>query len=105
MKSERRRHVRVPGPFHASARLPGRELPVRIVNLSEGGCYIEGDQLPANCRQVELAISFPSGTSIVLTGETLLNRQGGCAVLFDDPSDAVLARFERIMNDLRARLS
>lgn len=105
MKTERRRHVRVPGPFNASARLPGREVPVRIMNLSEGGCYIEGDQLPANCRQIELAISFPSGGSVVLTGETLLNRNGGCAVLFDDPSDADLARFERIMSELRSRIS
>lgn len=105
MNPERRRHVRIPGPFHAAAHLPGGDVPVRILNLSEGGCYIEGAHLPAEGGPVELTISFPSGSSIVLSGETLLNRSDGCAVLFDDPSATVLARFGRIMNDLREKLS
>lgn len=102
MKTERRQHVRVPGPFSASLRLQGRNVPVRILNLSEGGCYVEGGAPPPGGKSVVFEISFPTAGSLVVSGEALLTRSDGYAVLFGGMTDANYSKLERIINNLRS---
>jgi hypothetical protein len=100
-KGERRRHIRIPGPLTA-ARVGDDEAPVQIVDLSEGGCFIEsGDGHPELGRPIELKISFPSGHTVVVQGETLYARPGGYAVLFNRMSKATYLELERAVASVR----
>ncbi|HEY7287456.1 MAG TPA: PilZ domain-containing protein [Vicinamibacterales bacterium] len=101
MKVERRRHIRVPGPFTA-VRI-GDRASVRIVDLSEGGCFIEsaGNHPPIG-GPIELKISFPDGESILVRGETIYVRPGGYAVLFEGQPETTYRELERAVDRIRS---
>jgi len=100
-KVERRRHIRIPGPLVA-LRVGDAEGPVQIVNLSEGGCFIESAEgHPEIGHPIELKIVFPNGHSIVVQGETLYARPGGYAVLFNRMSKATYVELEHAVAGIR----
>ncbi|MGE3508310.1 MAG: PilZ domain-containing protein [Vicinamibacterales bacterium] len=90
MQIERRRHIRVPGPFTAAVRVGNRTATARVLNLSEGGCYVEGvSAAPAAGCSVTLAIALPNASTLTVTGEASFRRPDGYAVLFPDLTDQV----------------
>jgi hypothetical protein len=100
-KGERRRHIRIPGPLTAS-RVGYDEAVIKIVDLSEGGCFIESaDGHPELGRPIDLKISFPSGHTVVVQGETLYARPGGYAVLFNRMSKATYLQLEHAVASVR----
>ena len=62
MKPERRRNIRVPGPFMAWLGDSSANS-VRIMDLSEGGCFIHwpGEPPPMG-RPLSLKVTFPDGS-------------------------------------------
>ena len=77
-------------------------MPVRIMDLSEGGCYIESAEEQPLGKSVILKISLPDGASLVVEGEILYLRPGtGYAVLFNGMADAGRADLERALARLR----
>jgi hypothetical protein len=106
MKSERRRHIRVPGPFEAN-RVGAPESPLKISNLSEGGCFVasreDGLQPGEPCA---LRVTLPGGETLALAGEVLYVRPGvGFAVLFTQLQADTYTRLERAMAALRRKHS
>jgi hypothetical protein len=104
MRQERRKTIRVPGPFTASMTLG--EAPaamVRIMDLSEGGCFIRSsDEPPPLGRPLTLNVTFPDGATLALTGEALYTRPGeGYVVLFNGLSKATYSDLERTVERLR----
>ena len=82
--ADQRQHVRVPGPFDG-ARVGIIETPVRIYDLSEGGCFVTAlyDARPG--AVIELKIELPQEGCIRVAGEVLYNRHGfGFAVQFTE---------------------
>src|ERR1700730_9713443 len=74
MRRERRRHIRVPGPF-AGWHMGVPSAPVRIMDLSEGGCFIDSLEAPPSIgHRLVLKIDFPGDASLTLEGETLYVR-------------------------------
>jgi hypothetical protein len=101
-KVERRRYIRVPGPFTA-LQVGKHDTPVRIVNLSEGGCSVESSGTPPPIGEsVVLRISFPDQTSLVVRGEIVYTRPGiGYGVLFSGLSEGTYAELERAVARIR----
>jgi hypothetical protein len=101
MRNERRRNIRIPGPFTASLG-DGPHDTVRIMDLSEGGCFIHAPgEAPALGRQLVLTLTL-SRSTFKLTGEILYVRPGeGYAVLFAGLSEKTYAGLERAIAQLR----
>jgi hypothetical protein len=79
---ERRRHVRVRGPFDGR-RIGALVTPVQIYDLSEGGCFVDSPYEQPLGTIVVLDIELPGEGWIRLTGETLHVRPDfGFAVRF-----------------------
>jgi hypothetical protein len=84
---DNRQHIRVPGPFDGK-RLGLLETPVRIYDLSEGGCFVTSlyDEKPG--EQLTIKIQLPSVGWVTVEGETLYNRPDfGFAVRFTTVSE------------------
>jgi hypothetical protein len=72
MGVEQRRYPRVAGPFDAVRVSSGFELPVRIYNLSEGGCFITSEhEASAVGKSVVLKIDMPHVGWLTVRGEVL----------------------------------
>ncbi len=95
MSDNRRRHVRVTGPFDGK-RISLIDTPVQIYDLSEGGCFVNSMQEQKEGREVELEIDLPSEGPIRVMAQTLYSRPGfGFAARFtqiDEASQSSLAR-------------
>ena len=79
---DQRQHIRVPGPFDG-ARVGIIETPVRIYDLSEGGCFVTALYEARAGTEIDLKIDLPQEGTIRVTGEVLYNRHGfGFAVRF-----------------------
>jgi hypothetical protein len=103
MGSERRKHVRVAGPFDG-VRLGMVEMPVRIYDISEGGCFVNS-LLPAPDagRRIALQIDLPGEGSISLEARVLYAKpEYGFAVSFEDVPAGVMERLERALMRLRS---
>jgi c-di-GMP-binding flagellar brake protein YcgR len=91
----KRRNPRGSGPFEAR-RLGALELPLRIHDLSLGGCLIESYQEASVGRPMELEIELPQEGWITLQAEVLYVRENfGYAVKFvsmDEQARVKLAR-------------
>lgn len=95
MSDNRRRHVRVTGPFDGK-RISLIDTPVQIYDLSEGGCFVNSMQEQKEGREVELEIQLPTEGPIRVIAQTLYSRPGfGFAARFtqiDEDSQSSLAR-------------
>ncbi len=103
MSQERRGHRRVAGPFDGR-RIGALETPVRIYDLSEGGCFITSFHDTEKGRQFTLKIDLPYEGWITVKAETLYGKPGfGFAVRFTEVSEDSRVRLDRGLEKLRAR--
>ena len=96
----RRRHVRVLRPF--DGRFGLFDTPVRLYDLSEGGCFI----LSLSDREIGhrfvLNLDLPDAESVTVTAEVLYKRPPfGFAVRFVDPPQDVAVRLHRALETIR----
>lgn len=100
---DRRVHDRVDGPFDGR-RIAELETPVRIWNLSEGGCFVNSMFEQARGAELVLAIDLPGEGAITVRAEALYHRpEFGFAVRFTAMSAEMRARLGRALHNLRAR--
>ncbi|OFW17651.1 MAG: hypothetical protein A3H97_13565 [Acidobacteria bacterium RIFCSPLOWO2_02_FULL_65_29] len=100
---DRRLHDRVTGPFDGR-RVNALETPVRIFDLSEGGCFVNSlhDQQPD--VHFVLQIELPYEGRVTLTARTLYRKPGfGFAVCFTEVTDEGLTRLRRTVERLKRR--
>lgn len=101
MGRERRKHVRVTGPFDGF-RVGAFDMPVQIYNLSEGGCFVIASHDPPEIgRRFMLRIDLPDEGSITVHGETLHAQiDFGYSVQFMDLSDDMRQQLQRLVHRL-----
>jgi CheY-like chemotaxis protein len=102
---EKRRHVRVAGPFDGF-RVGALNTPVRIYDLSEGGCFVNSvHAAPAPGRPLVLKIDLPDEGWIYLTCEAVYAKpEFGFAVAFVDVPAEASDRLRRGLLRLRGLL-
>jgi hypothetical protein len=94
---DRRASERVPGPFDAW-RVGVLETPVRIYDISLGGCFVHAMHEQDPGVVVMLKIQLPGADCIEAKAETLYRRPGfGFGVKFVDLSDEMRARLVRAL--------
>ena len=87
MDEDLRQHPRVPGPFDGR-RLGMLETPVRIYDLSEGGCFVTCLYNGVPGESAVLKIQLPHEGWIKVEGEAVYNRPGfGFALRFTKLTD------------------
>ncbi|HQZ37487.1 MAG TPA: PilZ domain-containing protein [Vicinamibacterales bacterium] len=98
---DRRESDRVSGPFDAW-RLSVLETPVRIYDISLGGCFVNAMHEQVQGIVVTLRIQMPGEGWLELKAETIYRRPGfGFAVRFVDMTDELNRRLERALGTLR----
>lgn len=98
--SERRRSIRLSGPFDG-VRIGILDLPVRIYDLSAGGCFVNAkhDQHPG--VSFELRLQLPGEGWLKVQAETLYRRpEYGYAVRFVAIDPDTSARLEAALGRL-----
>ena len=92
----RRHHPRFQGPFDGRR---GELLPVplRIFDLSVGGCLIESHQEQLPGRRFSLEIELPVEGWLQFEAQVLYNRDGWFAVHFVEMSGTVRTRLDRAL--------
>jgi hypothetical protein len=99
-QASRRCELRVAGPFDAR-RVGPLPTPLRIHNLSAGGCLVECCYDVAVGRRIALQIDLPGEGWITVDAETLYLRDNvGFVVRFVELSDANRGRIERTIERL-----
>lgn len=101
--ANRRQHERVAGPFDGY-RVGALETPVRIYDLSRGGCFINSlhDQGPG--ISFILKIDLPYEGWVRMRAETLYRRPDfGFAVRFVEMTDETAHRLERALDAMQER--
>jgi hypothetical protein len=107
-RPHKKRAPRVAGPFEAR-RLGAIDLPLRIHDLSLGGCLIESFHEVAVGRRLQIEVDLPAEGWVMLHAEVLYLRESfGFAVKFvdmDEPTRVKLARgvLERLKEQKRTR--
>jgi PilZ domain len=97
---DRRASERVPGPFDAW-RIGFLETPVRIFDISLGGCFVHAMHEQERGVVVMLNVQMPNEGWIELKAETLYRRPGfGFAVKFVDMTPETEARLARALDAL-----
>jgi hypothetical protein len=87
----------VAGPFEARQR-GALELPLRIHDLSLGGCLIESYHEVSVGRRIELEIELPEEGWITVQSETLYIREGfGFAVKFVSMDEQTRVKLARVV--------
>lgn len=100
--AERRESDRVPGPFDAW-RVGILETPVRIYDISLGGCFVHAMHEQERGVVVMLKIQLPDEGWLELKAETLYRRPGfGFGVRFIDTPPETQARLARALETLNA---
>jgi PilZ domain len=100
---DRRQHDRIPGPFDGF-RVGALETPLRIFDLSKGGCFVNAmhEQTPGISFQMK--IELPYVGAITVKAETLYRRPGfGYAVRFVDMNEETISRLEQALEQLQER--
>lgn len=101
--ADRRESERVPGPFDAW-RVGVLETPVRIYDISLGGCFVHAMHEQERGVVVLLKIQLPEAGWLELKAETLYRRPGfGFGVRFVDTPPETLERLERALEVLNAQ--
>ena len=102
MGVEQRRYERVAGPFDGCRVTSSIETPMRIYDLSEGGCLINGiHATPAVGHSLVLKIDLPMEGWIIVTAQAVYERPGAFAVRFTDMTADARMRLERALHSLR----
>jgi hypothetical protein len=97
---DRRQHERVNGPFDGR-RLGDLDTPIRIYDLSEGGCFVNSMHEQQVGAIVVLEIELPYEGWITVTGQTLYRKPDfGYAVRFSGMSDEAALRLRRAVERL-----
>ena len=100
---ERRQYDRVPGPFDGQ-RVGGLEVPVRIYDLSEGGCFVNAMHEQQPGIEVVLKIELPREGWITVKAETLYRKPDfGFAVRFVGMTDQTTERLQRAVRWAKER--
>jgi hypothetical protein len=100
--TNRRKSDRIPGPFDAW-RVGVLHTPVRIYDISLGGCFVNAmhEQMPGVI--VMLEVQLPGEGTLELKAKTLYRRPGfGFAVRFINMDDQARARLARALQALGA---
>jgi len=98
---DRRQYTRVIGPFDGK-RLGELETPVRIYDLSEGGCFINSLHEQQPDVTMMLRIELPKEGWITVKARTLYRKPDfGFAMRFLDMTDEAAARLKRTIRRLR----
>jgi hypothetical protein len=98
----RREHLRIAGPFDA-LRIGLLETPLRIFDLSRGGCFINALHTQKAGQSFGLKIELPGTGWISVKAETLDGRSElGFAVRFVEISDADQRRLDRALSRLES---
>jgi hypothetical protein len=90
----RRQHVRVYGPFDGY-RIGLLDTPVRIFDLSMGGCFVNSLHEQRVGSRFKLKIELPEVGWITVNAETIYRRPTGFAVQFLDANSETRRRLER----------
>jgi hypothetical protein len=99
----RRRHDRVAGPFDG-CRVGLLETPVRIYDLSLGGCFVNSLHEQKEGTTITIKIDLPQEGWITVEAETIYRRPGfGFAVRFLNMDGETEACLERTINMLKDR--
>jgi hypothetical protein len=99
----RRVHDRVDGPFDGR-RVAELETPVRICNLSEGGCFVNSMFEQSRGAELVLTIELPDEGAITVQAEALYHRpEFGFAVRFTDMTADTRGRLTRALQSIRTR--
>jgi hypothetical protein len=99
-QASRRSSLRVAGPFEAR-RVGPLPTPLRVHDLSAGGCLVECYYDLASGRRITLQIDLPGEGWITVEAETLYLRENfGFAVRFMALSDGNRGRIERTVERL-----
>jgi hypothetical protein len=102
MGDERRRHLRITGPFEGSCDVVGAR-DVRIVDLSLGGCFIDvmTKARPGDKVNVELRVL---GRTLKVPGEVVyVDRVQGFAVMFTETAPDALRQLREVVDQLTTR--
>lgn len=92
---EKRRYARVFGPFDGY-RVAMLDTPVRIFDLSQGGCFVNSSHAQRREARMVLKIDLPEEGTIMVKAETVYVRPSfGYAVRFVDVDDDTAARLQR----------
>jgi PilZ domain-containing protein len=98
---ERRRHVRVKGPFDG-CRVGALDTAVEIYDLSEGGCFVNSlNEPPEIGRRLKLRIDLPGQPGVIVDAETCYARPGGYAVRFENLSDETRRQLRETLERLQ----
>jgi len=98
----RRQHQRVTGPFDGR-RLGLLDTPVRIYDISEGGCFVNSSHEQKLGITIALEIDLPFEGLISVKAETLYKKPGfGYAVRFVEMSEETSARLHSALDQLKA---
>ena len=99
---DRREHDRVPGPFDGR-RVDLLDTPVRIYDLSKGGCFVHSMHEQTIGIPVTLKIDLPFEGSITVEAEVVHRKEGfGFAVRFLHMDPATTAQLGRSVDKLLA---
>lgn len=95
-----RKDERVAGPFDG-CRVGLLETPVRIYDVSLGGCFVNSTHEQRAGSRVVLRIDLPNEGSITVTADTVKSQPGfGFAVRFVDVDADTEARLSRTVQEL-----
>ena len=102
-RHDRRQHARVAGPFDGY-RIGMIDTPIRICDLSEGGCFIDSmHDAPAPGTMLDLRIELPTHGWLSIRGRALYPKPGyGFALQFTDVSQDERQRLDEALVTLRA---
>jgi hypothetical protein len=101
--ANRREYLRVVGPFDGR-RVGALEIPVRIYDLSEGGCFIHAMHEQQPGIRFPLEIDLPYDGWVRVKAETIYRKpEFGYAVRFTEITDEAGARLRRCLELLQGR--
>jgi hypothetical protein len=99
----RRKHLRIAGPFDGR-RVGALETPVKLFDLSRGGCFVNSLHQQQIGIRLVLKIDLPYEGVITVKAETLYRRdEFGFAVRFVEMSDEASEKLDRSLQALQQR--
>ena len=99
--AERRQHIRVAVPLDGR-RVDSLETPIRIFDLSEGGCFVSSLHDEPSDNTVILKIELPKEGWITVRARTLYRKPGfGFALRFIEMTDAAAKSLKKAIKRLR----